>query len=357
MNRRLINLGFNFRRLLGLSGVRALAVCFGVTTFSFGVSHYLSNTVQCEEQKMEKKFPLIVPRNKLKNELLRSLRPVGALKNFPIVYGVDGIGKTAMINNIINDLEVDAVYVDIPPNADEFDRILCSALGSNSAGSIESCILESTRTYLEKHHLPMILVLDSVENLARKSPASLKILLRVAKECVAAGTAKIVFVCNDSAVNLLQNDPLWSSADPIEVPELSELESTQYLVSRGVSPSVAKEAVLTITGGNLHLLRRFVECHVEGKQRLEAVRSDWFRELCDRLEEQQQLSLSNYELGLKLLSDKKSISVIEALDYFSQGDLKRLVDHKVLSYHSGAKFLKLRSKLVERYFGEKFGKT
>lgn len=329
-------------------------MCLGLSAIGIAVASPgkipLSSTTECSTA------PYVSPRLKLNNELIRTLRPLGSSKTFPVIYGADGSGKSTVVRKVIDDLESDAVFIEIPANAGEFDARLSSILGC-SPGSVDECIMQSTDRYFEVNHRPMMIVFDSVENLARVSPMSVQKLLRAAKDCADNGRAKIVFVCNDSALYCLQRDSLWSSADPIEVPELSELEAIQYLTARKVQPSTAKEAVLTVTGGNLHLLNRLVESLVKEKKTLEEVRTDWYREVRQAMEQQEQL-LSHCQLGLRLLTDKKSVSVREAGDYWTERDTRRLVvDHGVLSYHSGGKFLKLRSKLVERYFTEKFGKN
>ena len=327
----------------------SIRVCFGVTIVGSLIGNSLINA-QCQPKAVNP--PMI--RKKLKNELTRNLRPVSSFKTFPVVYGCEGSGKTTILRSIIDDLENEAVFYDIPKNTKQFEYDLCSFLG-DSKDSLESCILHVAASRFEVNQRPMILVLDSIENLTATSPNDAKRLMRVAKDLVDSGTAKIVFVCNDSAVNVLQSDALWSFADPIEVSELSELEAMHYLESRGVETAVAKEAVLNLTGGNLKLLERFLESYTYKHLNLETMQRSWFNELSAKIEKDTQMD--NYQLGLRLLTDKKSMSVREALDYFSKGDLKRLVEEQILSYHSGAKFLKFRNKLVEQYFNNKYGKT
>ncbi len=74
-------------------------------------------------------------------------------------------------------------------------------------------LLEAAAKYKQKHGRPMVLVIDSVDVLAQKSPDFLGTIQDFAKNCADLGTLRIVFITSDgSALPLLVSRSAWSRA-------------------------------------------------------------------------------------------------------------------------------------------------
>lgn len=117
---------------------------------------------------------------------------------------------------------------------------------------------KAARRFTEKHKRPPVLVLDAMDLVAKEAPGVLSELLNFAKECADSGLLRFVFVFSDGqALPLLtSNSAVSRSMEPFEVGDVSNEIALEYLRSRDVEESRAKDIVERVAGGRFILLRQ-----------------------------------------------------------------------------------------------------
>ena len=127
-------------------------------------------------------------------------------------------------------------------------------------------LTKAAALYRKKNGVPMVLVIDAVDLIAKRDPNFLIVLQDFAKASADFGDLRVVFVSSEGkTLPLLMGSSAISRCEIFEVPDLSFEEATSYLIRRGVKESVAGVAVSQIAGGRLILLSSLAKKLMAGK--------------------------------------------------------------------------------------------
>lgn len=230
-----------------------------------------------------------VPRAGLSARLAAFLRPAtaGAAPLFyGVVYGSLGNGKSTAVRNAVRSLPSPkgVVYfsAELEGCGSEFSSSLAVAVGfmDNAYstalpwGVLATALKEGAHAFRVKHGRPAVLVIDGVDNIARKDADFFRALQLFAKECSTMGSLRIVFVLSEGrTLQTLRESSAWLSAGmPFEVQDIDDDLAVAHLVSQGVVRPEAQEAVRTLAGGRFTLLSRVASSMP--RQSLAAIKSE-----------------------------------------------------------------------------------
>lgn len=115
---------------------------------------------------------------------------------------------------------------------------------------------EAAVSFKKKYGRPVVLVIDSVDYVAKKDPKAFKVLTDWAKAEAEIGLVRVVFVWQDAMVPAQEMDnPARDRAKYFEVGDVPDKEAVDYLLRRGIpkekAEEKAEEAVKTIAGGRM----------------------------------------------------------------------------------------------------------
>jgi hypothetical protein len=211
--------------------------------------------------------------------------PTGDLSaSYVLITGAQGTGKSTSVRRVLRNRKGinGAVYVSVPPNLTEFGGVVSEAVGfsADSMGAVRAPALSeepmatwsaaadsiqaAAIKFHEKHGRPAVLILDSVELIAKDNPAFLIKLQSFAKQWTDMGTLRVVLISSDGSVlKLLRSQSAWSRAlkPPFEVGDIADADAVQFLMGKGVEENQAAEAVRDITGGRFALLSDYVAAY------------------------------------------------------------------------------------------------
>jgi hypothetical protein len=240
-----------------------------------------------------------VDRKILNRSLEMILRPKES-DQYAVIVGGNGCGKSTAVRKVLSSLQQPrgVVYFDCPADSKEFSPELLSILRYSPivdfSGGVRRFFERSTKeerdpdvsaepkasfSRLQKHLVaaattfqndykrPMVLVLDSVDILAKQTPEFLMFLQDFAKKEADKGNLRIVFITSDgSALPLLMSNSSWSRAEkpPFEVGEISDEDAIDYLKKNGIDQDLAEKVVKNITGGLFVMLKDYVSNHRKG---------------------------------------------------------------------------------------------
>jgi type II secretory pathway predicted ATPase ExeA len=226
----------------------------------------------------------LVERPQLHSDLKALLQPAES-KNYVVVVGEHGTGKTTAMQLAVMSVAGGALYFQTPPSLesrDDFAERLAEVTGFSFYkwspvedlrnvifhtkredshrswwGQLENGLLEAASLYKKKHGRPMTLIIDDTDIVAKKHPGFLKDLQLFAKLVADKGTLRIGFVTSEGiAVQLMTNESAWSRAATYEVVDIDDEEAKAFLLTRGTGAEEAKWAVEQITGGRFALLNK-----------------------------------------------------------------------------------------------------
>ena len=216
--------------------------------------------------------------------------------SYVVIVGENGTGKTAAVNQALSALESPkgAVYFNCPVTTDKFSIKLADLVGFRDQRDVIRRIASTTKEeqvpdpqdeplatfdilmqplmdaaakFKAKNGRPMVLVIDSVDRLAKGDPAFLDTLQDWAKDCADDFNLRIVFILSDgSALSQMMVRSSWSRAKkpPFEIGEIPDEQAVAYLTKKGVREDEAKLAVANLTGGLFTSLKNFQEAILEG---------------------------------------------------------------------------------------------
>ena len=275
-------------------------------------------------------------------------------------------GKTTAVRQALTALKRPrgAVYIDCPESADEFSVSLAGLIGFRDQldiiGRVRRLVESTTKeekilgtkdeplatfrrlrqplidaaaTFKSIHGRPMVLVIDSVDFLAKQCPAFLEILQDFAKKRADDGNLRAVFISSDgSALPLLMARSSWSQAKkpPIEIGEISDGQGVDHLMKNGVPVDIAKLAVANLTGGLFVSLNDFATVILEGStyEQLAEQRDEALREVLLILKVP-----FNHVLFQRLVKNQR-VGSAEALDLgMEKAQLDHLLKTNILAAH------------------------
>jgi hypothetical protein len=198
----------------------------------------------------------------------------------------------------------------------------------------------------------MVLVLDSVDRIAKGTPEFLEFLQNFAKDCADEGDLRIVFITSDgSALPLLMSRSSWSRAKqpPFEVGEISDEDAIDYLKKKGIDQDLAEKVVKNITGGLFSMLKNYVSNNQEGMK---------YDDILQILNENTYQVVSELKIPVnnmlfqRLIKDARiGTGVARNLDV-SEDQLKSLLKKNILAVHPNCTYT-FHDRHVSRWFKER----
>ena len=182
-----------------------------------------------------------IQRGKFEEDMLEILHP-GKSKQYVVIVGENGCGKSTVVRKVLSLSEPGGfVYFDCPANPNNFSINLLGILGYSpivdisggarrfmegtnkeekdldvksepmaSFSRVENHLIAAAAAFKLQHNRPMVLVIDSVDRLAKGIPEFLAFLQDFAKDCADKGNLRLVFITSDgSALPLLMSRSSW----------------------------------------------------------------------------------------------------------------------------------------------------
>jgi len=337
-----------------------------------------------------------IERPKLLQELTEFLRPK-TTGMFGVVVDVSGCGKSTAIRKAIRALNPagGVIYFDTPASPQNFVADLAAMLDFYGvpiylktrlqdrketnivAWSLLRSILEKAAVDYKAKTLALVgttvfttpearaeavaaslpvLVVDSVEELAKQDPAFLEVLQNFAKKCADKRSLRVIFVgSGGDTLPFLESFTSFSrglrfGSDYLDI---SDAEGVRYLVHNGLDEDLAKELVKDITGGRLAWLEKAYQFQVN--RPIEELRGEFMNGLGKVLSDCG-VSPDN-ELFLKFLQPRSPPSAVvkialpTARKLVPKGAVQKLLQANILSQVPG-KQLVIHSRYVETYLHE-----
>jgi hypothetical protein len=230
-----------------------------------------------------------------------------------VIIGASGVGKTTAVLEAINKLPrrngaKGVVYYNVNSGVDALSG-LCKAINlemyfeeitrwnwrdvlkdSQTAkslqsplrwGKIQPILIAAAEKFKNRHGFLPALVLDTANIIASKDSALLGQLQDFAKLAADNNTMRVFFVSSDSSTLLMLRSRSGKRASVFQVHDISDDRAVEYLVSSGVPPDLASDAVSTITGGRFTLLNEYL--HLRNYMSNEEILSQKFRRISSDL--------------------------------------------------------------------------
>ena len=228
--------------------------------------------------------------------------PEGDLSaSYVLIMGEHGTGKSTAVRRAVRNRKGvnGAIYVNVPIDLTKFGGVVSQAVGHTTDtvdaeggvrrrrvnatameerkhlpseepmatwSAVSDSIKDAAIAFKKKRGRPAVLVIDSVELIAKKKPEFLADLQTFAKQMTDGGNLRVVFVSSDDSVlQQLKSRSAWSRAlkPPYEVGDIDDTDAVEFLTGKGVEENQAAEAVRDITGGRFELLNDYVAAYNE----------------------------------------------------------------------------------------------
>ena len=261
----------------------------------------------------------VVAREDLEKDVCDLIRPRKS-KEYGIIIGHHGVGKSTLVRKVIRSLESPkgVVYFLTPENLEaSFMKNFHKELGyrvpilfwphlrrwffgqhqptidlppeadpKKHWDPIREKLIEVAFSYRQKHGQPAVLVIDGADIIAKKDSEFFADLQDFAKVSADSGNLRVVFVSSDgTAVDFLQSHSAISRAEaPLVIPGVPDDQAVKYLVDKGLKNNQAKTAVQEVTGGSFVKMNDYVREVNKGRTHEEIVRKEQ-RWIVDELED------------------------------------------------------------------------
>jgi hypothetical protein len=230
-----------------------------------------------------------VARPELHRQLRDFLRPEQS-KFYGVFFGVNGSGKSTAIRQVIAKLDKPrgVLYCSVPGHCDVtgvlipllryhgwYDKFAFVGAWREKEPTWRdlAAVLDSAASvFMAKHHMPAVLVLDSIDYLAKRREDILQDLQLWAKDGADTGNMRVIFVGSEgNALSQLSANSAFSRAQEFQSLNLdiSDDDAVRYVMDRtNKTEAEAKNIVRDVTGG------RFVHLNgVRNDQTFEELRS------------------------------------------------------------------------------------
>jgi KaiC/GvpD/RAD55 family RecA-like ATPase len=308
---------------------------------------------------------------------------------YVLIMGEHGTGKSTAVRRVVRNREGinGAVYVNVPDDLKKFGDAVSEAVGFTTEtvdaeggarrrinattkeertpkpseepmatwSAVSDSIKAAAIKFHDKHGRPAVLVIDSVELIAKEAPEFLTKLQNFAKQRTDSGTLRVVFISSDGSVlKQLKSQSAWSRAlkPPFEVGDIPDADAVEFLKGKGVAEEQAAEAVRVITGGRFALLTDYVAAYNAMGNKAAAA------ELFNAVEEQlsERVKLPRDHALFRALVEKGVVDAKAANALVSEDTRSALLAENILAAHyPRTKAYTFHSRYVETFFKGVFG--
>ncbi|CAG8655736.1 10138_t:CDS:2, partial [Ambispora leptoticha] len=284
----------------------------------------------------------LVPRPVIMERLKKILQPDEDQSYYHVVCGEHGTGKTTLTRIASRKVGEDkdkgiqggmgVIYVEIPADAEDiedfgiaFGKSLNLAFEERISftGQFMNKILGHTNSkderpkwkraleafkrasavYEAKHNKPPVIVYDNVAKLVNVNPKVLDTLQDDAKMNADHRKYIAVFVSSEGSVpRRMESRSAWSRADKpvIEIGDLSEEESMEYLIDKRKINSVEAKKLYDLVGGRILELKATAD-KFQARQPFEVIKAQVFGTVYDNLEKAEMNPRQPYHEAAKII--------------------------------------------------------
>lgn len=276
---------------------------------------------------------------------------------YSIIIGNTGSGKSTVIRRAVRALPSPkgAVYFSADPHVAAFSSDLARVVGythplEGRAGGaswydLSRALVTAAMRFHTLHGRPAVLILDSIDYIAKRDAAFFGNLQDWAKVCADTGHLRVVFVMSEGiTLPLMRSKSAWTRAmRPYEVMDLDDAAAVEYLAGHGVARPVAEEAVRTITGGRFVLLHHVA--HARSAASVAALQRTLDVSTSAGLKE---LGLQPTHAFFRALVDAGYVEKHVALDHVNRTSLTELLRTNVVVAHADGAY-RAHSRHVESF--------
>ncbi|CAG8690270.1 1286_t:CDS:2, partial [Ambispora leptoticha] len=212
--------------------------------------------------------------------------------------------------------------------------------------------------YKAKNGKPPVIVYDNISRLVHKNPEILDILQDDAKDNADDSKYIAVFVSSEGSVpRRMVSRSAWSRADKpvIEIGDLGEKESIDYLVNKRKINSVDAKKLYELVGGRIVDLKSVAGKFLAG-QSLEIIKQQILTEVKKKFDSANLLrNQSHHEAGKGVISallDSKEIDTDVFREFFKGEKYNEVLEANVFAYHPSRDTITFQSRSVEYYIQE-----
>ncbi|CAG8551542.1 17209_t:CDS:2 [Acaulospora morrowiae] len=325
-----------------------------------------------------------VPRPEIVERLKRIFQPYEDQSSYHMVYGEHGTGKTTLTRIASSEVGHGVIYVDVPANFEKFAEEFARAINFtfeeriSFTAQLMKKILGSTNNklnypewvramdafkrasvvYKAKNGKPPVIVYDNISRLVHKNPEILDILQDDAKDNADDSKYIAVFVSSEGSVpRRMESRSAWSRADKpvIEIGDLGEKESIDYLVNKRKINSVEAKKLYELVGGRIVDLKSVAGKFLAG-QSLEVIKQQILTEVKKKFDSANLLrNQSHHEAGKGVISallDSKEIDTDVFREFFKGEKYNEVLEANVFAYHPSRDTITFQSRSVEYYIQE-----
>ncbi|CAJ0746182.1 8876_t:CDS:2 [Entrophospora sp. SA101] len=326
-----------------------------------------------------------VPRPLVVERLKRIFQPYKNQSFYHMVCGEHGTGKTTLTRISAKEVGQGVIYVDIPANIMQLGEAIGKAINfsfeediSFTAQLLRKILGDTSKKidypewvraldafkhasiiYKKKYGKPPIIVYDNISQLVYKNPEILDILQDDAKNNADDRKYIAVFVSSEGSVpRRMESRNSWSRAKKpvMEIGDLSEKESMDYLVNKRKISSSEANKIYELVGGRIVELKTVADDFLAG-QSFKVIKQQILREVEKKFQSAQLLQKQpHHEVGKHIISallDSKELSFTAFMEFFNKyEDANEVLETNVFAYHPEKNTVTFQSQSVEYYIRE-----
>ncbi|CAJ0756981.1 11070_t:CDS:2 [Entrophospora sp. SA101] len=326
-----------------------------------------------------------VPRPLVVERLKRIFQPYKNQSFYHMVCGEHGTGKTTLTRISAKEVGQGVIYVDIPANIMQLGEAIGKAINfsfeediSFTAQLLRKILGDTSKKidypewvraldafkhasiiYKKKYGKPPIIVYDNISQLVYKNPEILDILQDDAKNNADDRKYIAVFVSSEGSVpRRMESRNSWSRAKKpvMEIGDLSEKESMDYLVNKRKISSSEANKIYELVGGRIVELKAVADDFLDGKS-FKVIKWQILTEVEKKFKNAQLYENQPYhEVGKRVINSllkSKELSYITYMKFFNRAEESdKMLEYNVFAYHPEKNTVTFQSQSVEYYIRE-----